>query len=194
MGTPLPLFRRERGIFFNNAVFMLRIEQNVDEGQQQPQQRQERGRQQQEQQEQVPAAAAAEAPDPNAAAAEGAGRVIEVAAGNLGRQIGGALAIPLISSFMGDLLFRLSKHSGILRSFLGIRPTKVSWTDYMLPPWQGLHSRLGVPTLNNGWEDLNPYQKARRGLQVFINAFTSGSWTLAESDPVWCVVFFLEVH
>ena len=36
---------------------------------------------------------------------------------------------------------------------------------------------------------MDPYLKAKRGFQVFINAFTSGSWTLAESDPVWCVLF-----
>ena len=36
---------------------------------------------------------------------------------------------------------------------------------------------------------MDPYQKAKRGFQVFINAFTSGSWTLAESDPVWSVLF-----
>ena len=184
MGTPLPLPRRERGIFINNAFFMVHIEQNPGEGQQ-PQQRQERRRQQQQQEQQVPD----EDLDPNAAAAQGAGQLIEAGAASIGRQIGGALIIPSISSFMGNLLFRLSKHSGILRSFLGIRPTKVSWTDYMLPPWRGLHSRLGVLPLNE-WEGLNPYQKAKRGFQVFINAFTSGSWTLAESDPVWCVVFF----
>ena len=186
MGTPLPLPRRERG-FFNEGRFMIRIRA----GRQEPNPNGEilewqEQQQQEQQQQQVPAAAADEDPDPNAAAAEAAEQLIDVNAGSLGRRIGGALIIPSISSFMGNLLFRLSKHSGILRSFLGIRPKKVSWTDYMLPPWGALQSRLE----DIGWEELDPYQKAKRGFQVFINAFTSGSWTMAESDPVWCVFFF----
>jgi hypothetical protein len=150
------------------------------------QQRLEQQLQEQQQQQQVPAAAVDENPDPNAVAAEAAEQHIEVNSASLGRRIGGALIIPYVSSFMGGLLFRLSKHSGILRSFLGIRPKKVSWMDYMLPPWMGLQSRLGVFPEDIGWENLDPYQKVKRGFQVFINAFfTSGTWTLAESDPVW---------
>ena len=194
MGTPLPAPRRERG-FFNDGRFMIRIragggqEQNQNgEVQQRLQQLQERQERQQQQQ-QVPVAAPDEDLDPNAAAAEAAEQLIDVNAASLGRRIGGALIIPSVSSFMGNLLFRLSKHSGILRSFLGIRPRKASWTDYMLPPWGGLQARLGMLPEDRGWEDLDPYQKAKRGFQVFINAFTSGSWTLAESDPVWCVLF-----
>ena len=181
MGTPLPPPRRVRGMNFNEGPFVIRIradgqEQNADV---EPQQRQ--------QQQQPEAAPAAE--DLNAAAAEAAEQLIEINAASLGRRIGGALVIPAISSFMGNLLFRLSKHSSILRSFLGIRPRKVSWADYMLPPW-GLHSRLGVIPLDKGWEDLNPYQKATMGLKLFVNAFSSGSRTFMDSDPVWCVFFF----
>jgi hypothetical protein len=33
-------------------------------------------------------------------------------------------------------------------------------------------------------------KKIKRGFQAFIKTFTSGSWTLVESDPVWCVNFF----
>ena len=189
MGTPLPPPRRERG-FLNDGRFMIRIraggeEQNPNgEVQQRLQQWQDRQQQQQDQ-DGVPD----ENPDPNAAAAEAAEQLIDVNAASLGRRIGGALIIPSVSSFMGNLLFRLSKHSGLLRSFLGIRPKKVSWTDYMLPPWGSLQSRLGVPPEVSGWEDLDLYQKAKRCFQVFVNAFTSGSWTLAESDPVWCVFF-----
>ena len=86
------------------------------------QQRLQQWQDQQDQQQQVPVAAADEDPDPNAVAAEAAEQLIDVNAASLGRRIGGALIIPSVSSFMGNLLFRLSKHSGILRSFLGIRP------------------------------------------------------------------------
>jgi hypothetical protein len=184
MGTPVPPPRRAIRFFINEGLMVDR-EQNLGEVQQALQQWQERRRRQQQQQ--VPAAAADEDPDPNAAVSEGAGHLIEVDAASLGRQIGGALIIPSISSFMGNLLFRLSKHSSILRAFLCIRPTKVGWTDYILPPWRGRHSRLGVFPMNNGWEDLDLYQKVKRGFQAFMNTFTSGSWTLMESDPVWCV-------
>ena len=154
--------------------------QNPNAEAQQRQQRQE-----QQQQHQVQAAADDEDPDPNAAAAEAAEQLIDVNAASLGRRIGGALIVPYISSFMGNLLFRLSKHSSILRSFLGIRPKKVSWTDYMLPPWGG--PQLRVSPADKGWKDLDPYEIAKRGFNIFINAFRSGSWTFVESDPVWCV-------
>ena len=184
MGTPLPPPRRFIIRFILNEEIMINIELGPDQIVQRLQQwREER----QQQQQQVPAAAAAEDPDLNAAA-EGAGQIINAA--SFGLRIGGALIIPSISSFMGNLLFRLSKHSGILQSFLGIRPTNISWTDYMLPPLRGLHSRLGVLSVNNEWDDLKFYQKVPRGFQVLINTFASGSWTLTESDPVWCVFFF----
>jgi hypothetical protein len=117
-------------------------------------------------------------------------QVIEADAASFGQRIGGTLIIPFVSSFMGDLLFRLSKHSAILRSFLGIRQKKVSWTDYMLPPWH-LYSRLGVLLVDIGWKDLDPYQKAKMGYHLFINAYTIGSWTSVDSDPVWCVFFWV---
>ena len=196
LGTPLPSPRRERGVFFHEGRIAIRIRAGVGGGEQEQnvngevQQRVQWQERQQQEQEQVQAAPVDEDLDPNAAAAEAAEQLIEVNAASLGRRIGGALIIPLVSSFMGNLLFHLSKHSGILRSFLGIRPRKVSWTDYMLPPWGVLHSRVGVFHVDEGWKDLDPYQKAKKGFQHFINAFTSGSWTLAESDPVWCVFYF----
>jgi hypothetical protein len=176
-----------RGMNFNEGPFVIRIradgqEQNPNIELQQLQQLE----QQRQQQPPPQAAGAAEGPDPNAAAAEAAEQLIEINAASLGRRIGGALIIPAISSLMGNLLFRLSKHSSILRSFLGIRPKGISWTDCMLPPW-GLYSRQGVTSMGKGWDDMNPYQKAKMGFQLFINAFSSGSRTFVDSDPVWCV-------
>ena len=190
MGTPLPPPRRVRGMNFNEGPFVIRIradgqDQNPDAGLQQRQQ-------QQQQQQQPQAAAAGEDLDPNAAAAEAAEQLIEINAASLGRRIGGALIIPVISSFMGDLLFRLSKHSSILRSFLGIRPRRVSWAGHTLPPWN--LSRLGLIPMDKGWENMNLYQKAKMGFQLIINAFSSGSRSFVDSDPVWCVFLSLPVY
>ncbi|KAF8797543.1 hypothetical protein BYT27DRAFT_6932767 [Phlegmacium glaucopus] len=153
MGTPLPPPRRVRTMNFNEGPFVIRI--RADGQEQNP-----NVELQQQQQQPPQAAAAGEDPDPNAAAAEAAEQLIEINAASLGRRIGGALIIPAISSFMGNLLFRLSKHSSILRSFLGIRPQR-------------------------GWNDLNLYQKATMGFQLFVNTFSSGSRTYVDSDPVW---------
>ena len=179
MGTPLPPPRRVSRMNFGFFAIQVRIvngqEQNLnDEGQQQ---------RLDQQQEQGQAAADDEDPDP-AEVAE------QLTAASLERRIGGALIIPSVSSFMGNLLFRLSNHSGILRSFLGIRPKIISRTNYMLPPWGSLYSRLGVLSVDKGWKDLDPYQRVKIGFQLMINTFTSGSWTLVDSDPVWCVLFF----
>lgn len=47
--------------------------------------------------------------------------ILENAASSFGRRVGGALLVPYISNAMGNLLFRISKHSHILREFLGIK-------------------------------------------------------------------------
>ena len=60
-----------------------------------------------------------------AAAVEAAEQQIEVNTTSLGRQIGGALLIPAISSWMGSLLFRLARHSQMLRQFLGIKASVI---------------------------------------------------------------------
>ena len=185
MGTPLPPPRRVRGMNFNEGPFVIRI--RADGQEQNPNvELQQHHREQQQPQ----AVAAGENPDPNAdpnaAVAEAAEQLLEINAASLGRRIGGALIIPAISSFMGNLLFRLSKQSSILRSFLGIRPHKVSWTDYTLLPW-GLHSRLGAIATDKGWEGMNHFEKAKRGLHLFLTAFSNGSRTFVDSDPVWCV-------
>ena len=183
MGTPLPPPRRVRGMNFNEGLFVIGIradgqEHNPNVGAQRRRQQWQEQRQQQ-----VQAAAADEDPDPNAAAAEAAEQLIEINAASLGRRIGGALIIPYISSVMGNLLFRLSKHSGILRSFLGIRPTKVSWTDYMLLPWD----LQGVLFADKEWDDLDSFEKVKKGFRHFIDTFTIGSRSFVGSDPVWCV-------
>ena len=41
---------------------------------------------------------------------------------------------------------------------------------------------------------LNPFRRAKICFHLFINAFTSGSWTLVESGPVWCVLSLMELY
>ena len=180
---------------FNEGLFVIGIRADGQEHNPNVEAQRRRQQRQEQRQQQVQAAAAAdEDPDPNAAAAEAAEQLIEINAASLGRRVGGALIIPYISSFMGNLLFRLSKHSGILRSFLGIRPTKVSWTEYMLLPWD-LQRALSA---DKEWDDLDTFEKVKKGLHHFIDTFTIGSRSFVGSDPVWYVFlvfffFFLEL-
>ena len=101
--------------------------------------------------------------DPVAAAE----RFQSVSSASAGRFIGGALLIPRISNFMGSLLFRLSKHSDLLRRFLAIRPP--------------LKDRLdGFSTGEVGTvRDLS--QAAKAAFRVLVG----GTRTWAEADPVW---------
>ena len=41
--------------------------------------------------------------------------------------------------------------------------------------------------MEKGWSDMNLYQKVKMGFQLVVNAFSSGSRTFVDSDPVWCV-------
>ncbi|KAI0073179.1 hypothetical protein K474DRAFT_1603781 [Panus rudis PR-1116 ss-1] len=110
-------------------------------------------------------------PQDAAAVAE---RTIRVTSGSLGRFVGGALLIPTISNIMGSLLYRLSKHSILLRRFLAIQPPRRSppvfrrWAE--LPQAQtgtGLLRQLGI------------------GIQIATSVICGGTKTFAESDPVW---------
>ena len=110
-------------------------------------------------------------PDDPAAAAE---RTIRVTTASLGRFVGGALLIPKISSWMGSLLFRLSKYSFLLRYFLGIRPP-----------------RMGPPEVFGKWFDSQPWSRmtaARQlgvGMHMALSVMCGGTKTFAECDPVW---------
>jgi hypothetical protein len=63
------------------------------------------------------------------AEAAGPGRRWRVSDRSFGRMIGGALLIPRIASFMGNLLLRLSRHSSLLRIILAARPNKSPGVD-----------------------------------------------------------------
>ena len=101
--------------------------------------------------------------DPVAAAE----RFQSISSASAGRFIGGALLIPRISNFMGSLLFRLSKHSDLLRKFLAIRPPLKDKLD-------------GFSTGEAGTaRDLSKAAKAA------FRVLVGGTRTWAEADPVW---------
>lgn len=101
--------------------------------------------------------------DPVAAAE----RFQSVSSASVGRFIGGALLIPRISNVMGSLLFRLSKHSDLLRKFLATRPPLKDKLDGFGTGEVGSVSDLG--------------QAAKAAFRVLIG----GTRTWAEADPVW---------
>ena len=137
-----------------------------------------------------------EADDRAAAVIEAAEQQIELNTTSLGRQFGGALLIPAISSWMGSLLFRLSRHSDLLRRLLGIS----SWA-FSHPNESGLWYKKGMesfpgglllfpppphgPWSYGGWDGLSTWQKYVLTLKLGVNTFWGGTRTWAESDPVW---------
>lgn len=187
MGTPLPAPRRmpRGGLRFNEGPFVIRIRANVmdENGNEVPEagaQQQQQGQEQMDDVNPPPAENAAEGenPNPNAAAVEAAEQLIEINASSLGRKVGGALIMPVISSMMGNLLFRLSKHSSILRSFLGIR-ARVSGS-YPLPSWD----LLALVKSQS-----KPLQNGSEAVRQVMSVFFGGSPMWLDSDPVWYVLY-----
>lgn len=103
--------------------------------------------------------------DPVAAAE----RVQSISSASVGRFVGGALLIPRISNFMGSLLFRLSKRSGLLRRILAIRPPLKERLDGFSAGEVGSVRDLG--------------QAAKAVFRVLVGG--TRSW--AEADPVWWI-------
>lgn len=156
--------------------FRIRIGANVepDELAQQPL---ADGQQRQQQQQQQPAVAG-ENPgpvDPQDAAMV-AEHTIRVSGASLGRLIGGALILPEISNFMGSLLFRLSKHSLLLRRILAIKPPLKGPPP---PP-------LGPYSLDQKyWNGISFVKKVGVMFRLVLGAAWGGTRTWVECDPVW---------
>ena len=195
MGTRLAVATRDRnrrGLRFEEGPFVIRIRANVqEEGQQQDQQQQQQqpqaqvDLQQQQQQLQMVDQAAEEIAanqdqDPDAAAVAAAEQLIEINASSLGRRVGGALMIPAISSAMGTLLFRLSKHSSLLRQFLGIR---IGMGSKKFPPLPPPVMELFGP--EGEWEGAGLVKQFVMGCRMGMAALWGGTRTWAESDPIW---------
>ncbi|KAI6143441.1 hypothetical protein BKA82DRAFT_4186023 [Pisolithus tinctorius] len=123
----------------------------------------------------------ANAPAGDAVAA--AENTIRVSGTSLGRLIGGALIIPRISSFMGSLLLRLSKHSKILRKILAVRPPLPTG---VVPP--------AIPrSLFNGkaWSEMSLLKRISYVGYLGLTVAWRGTMTWAECDPVWSVEKFI---
>ena len=101
--------------------------------------------------------------DPVAAAE----RFQSISSASVGRFVGGALLVPRISNFMGSLLFRLSKHSDLLRKFLAVRPPLKDKLDGF-----GVGEVVTVSDLG---------QAAKAVFRVLVG----GTRTWVEADPVW---------
>ncbi|KAF9481588.1 hypothetical protein BDN70DRAFT_854759 [Pholiota conissans] len=190
LGTPLPVPRRmqREGLRFDEGPFVIRIRAQFDDagGQgagananaQPPE-----GQDQADAPAPAPAVAAAadaaagDNADPNAAVVQAAEQLIEVDASSLGRRIGGALVVPVISSIVGGVLLELARHSRWLRVFLGVRE---GW-HMPLPPW----GRFALTASDKTWAQMGTMQQARVAARILMTAFLGGSRTWIDSDPVW---------
>jgi hypothetical protein len=101
--------------------------------------------------------------DPVAAAE----RLQNLSNASVGRYIGGALLVPRISNLMGSLLFRLSKHSALLRKFLAIRPPLKDRLDGFSSGGVGSFSDVG------------------QAVKTAVRVMVGGTRTWTEADPVW---------
>lgn len=104
---------------------------------------------------------------------------INLTGASIGRLIGGALLLPPISNFFGSILFRLSKHSSLLRQFLSIRP-------------KGF--RFPRPPGRRRMKDMSFPEQVWVAMTASISILFAGSPNWREADPVWCVtmVFHLK--
>ncbi|THH12510.1 hypothetical protein EW146_g7632 [Bondarzewia mesenterica] len=118
--------------------------------------------------------APADAPEGDAVNEEDPGvaaeRTIRITGGSIGRVVGGALILPLISNGMGSLLFRLSRHLPILAKILAVRPP-LSKTLPSLWPAPSSYGLEGRPL-------------SEQASHIF-KIMWQGSRIWAESDPVW---------
>lgn len=167
----VPRAGRGLGLHINEGAFMIRIRANVDDG------GVPEGPAEEEQAQNIPNGPPDPNQDPDAAAVAAAEQLIEINTMSLGRRIGGALLIPAISSFMGSILLRLSRHSGLLRNFLGIKHPLSSRT-FLPPP-------LGPFSYEKPWRSLSVMKQISVALRLTVASLWGGTRTWAESDPVW---------
>ncbi|KAF8900444.1 hypothetical protein CPB84DRAFT_1680513, partial [Gymnopilus junonius] len=206
LGTPLPPQNNQiprGGLRFDEGPFVIRIRANADDEQQQGQ-AQGNGQQQANNDDNnangIPAPNNVQPnpladqdpnPNPNAEVVEAAEQLIEINAASLGRRVGGALLIPAISSMMGELLYRLSRHSRILRVFLGIRGQRLGGSGSVLDSaafWAVL-AREDV----EGYGAMAAFYDGTEGR---VDGVPGGSRTWMDAEPVWwrnCVGFGLFV-
>ena len=116
------------------------------------------------------------AQDPAAVAEQ----TVRVTGTSLGRFIGGALMIPKISNWMGTVLFSLSRHSLLLRKFLGVRPPLRFGAD-----------SAQILFGNGGWQRQGLVHQLGANLRAMLNIICGGTKVWVDADPVWCVLSFI---
>jgi hypothetical protein len=106
--------------------------------------------------------------------AEAAAETVRISGSSMGRFIGGALLIPKIANFMGNVLLRLSMYSPLLRKFLAIRgPLRSHIGSWIWSPTR-LYSSNSSSLVEIG-----------QGVRIGLNVLLAGTKTWAEADPVW---------
>ncbi|TDL26873.1 hypothetical protein BD410DRAFT_782962 [Rickenella mellea] len=102
---------------------------------------------------------------------DGGPLTIHLTLGKIGRIIGGALLLPFISNKMGAALFRLSKHSSLLRRFLAVHPHGGPIPVHRFPP--------------SFADSKNPVRQLGSNLWVITTLIGCGSPAWTACDPVW---------
>ncbi|EAU87804.1 hypothetical protein CC1G_09423 [Coprinopsis cinerea okayama7 len=98
--------------------------------------------------------------------------LLDISISTIGRRVGGALLVPVISNWMGQLLLRIAKSSPLLRTFLAIRePIGKVW----LPPPQD--------SIGN-WNSMGTLRQLGMVAQVAWKGLLVNTGT-TRSDPVW---------
>jgi len=108
--------------------------------------------------------------------------ILEKAASSLGRRVGGALLVPFISNVMGNLLLRISKHSHILREFLGIKQHRRLLNGLppsVYPPVNSSYSTVDSVVVGEGLRRLGQMIKYAFG------HLWGGTKAWQELEPVW---------
>jgi hypothetical protein len=105
---------------------------------------------------------------------------IRVSGSSLGRLVGGALIIPEIANTMGSLLFRISKHSLLLRRILAIKPPLnlkgALLQTHPFPPY-AMDPKY--------WNGMSFFRRVGVMFRLVLGAAWGGTKTWMECDPVW---------
>ncbi|KAH8822698.1 hypothetical protein DL96DRAFT_1618805, partial [Flagelloscypha sp. PMI_526] len=123
-------------------------------------------------------------PEPNAPVIENAPEAFQeepedgvdnqrnISLATVGRWLGGALLAPTVSSMMGSLLLRLSRHSSLLHRILGVRPPLTSY-ERQLVSFLDIPDSASMPTV------------IVRSIRYSVGLMIFGYEPWSRADPVW---------
>jgi hypothetical protein len=172
----LPLRRIELALNDGGPALNIRIAANLDQRDEadDADERQQGDGQERQNDEAAPVGRRQQAQHNNEDPAAIAEQTVRVTGTSLGRFVGGALMVPKISSWMGTVLFNLSRHSTLLRKFLGVRP-----------PLRFRPDVTGTVFGSYGEQRHGFLQQLRTNFRVMLNILFSGTKVWADADPVW---------